>query len=222
MRSKIFVFSGIDGSGKSLHATKLVYDLKKMGVSSKYLWLRGRGRVFFSLPLLVISRLFNITKVYALKTGYKTSIYPFNAYPPIALIWPWLQLIDALITHVFWVLFSSPFNEILVLERGVIDTYVDVSCDIGHENVLFQKLILALIPRRSQVVIFDVDEEIAITRKKDILNIEYLQARRLIYKKLQRQYGWNIITTENDFDKVHQSLNVLLKTLNLQAHAWSS
>lgn len=210
MQSKIFVFSGIDGSGKSLHATKLVSDLMKRGVSSKYLWLRGRGRVIFSLPFLVLCRLFNITKVYELKNGNKTSIYPFYAYPPIALVWPWLQLIDALITHVFWVLLSLPFNDILVLERGVIDTYVDVSCDIGRENVLFRKLILALIPKKSKVIIFDINEELAFTRKKDILNIEHLQARRLLYKKIQRQYGWNIITTEKDFDEVHSSLKDIL------------
>lgn len=203
------MFSGIDGSGKSAHARKLADELISYGKSVKYLWMRGQGRIFFSFPLLTLCRLLRITKVHRLKSGIRISEYLFHAYKPLCLLWPWLQLIDSLIysvTHVYVHLFLS--SSFIIVERSVIDTFVDVLADVHNPFGLeiLHKLFLALLPKNSLIIILDSDEKVALSRKEDILHIDYLRVRRRLYKSLQRRYGWHLVSTEPKFEAVHDLL----------------
>jgi len=207
--AKVIVFSGIDGSGKSEHARKLVYELISCSKSAKYLWMRGKGKTFFSFPLLVLCRLLKITKVHKLENETKVSEYPFHIYKPLRLLWPWLQLIDSIIYAT--VLIRLPLvhsHDILIIDRSVIDTLVDAISDVHspYGIRILQRLFLSLLPNNSLLIVLDVDEEIAMRRKKDILSKRYLSTRRKIYESLAKIYNWPIVLTSENFIDTHGTL----------------
>jgi len=205
----IFI-SGLDGAGKTTHARKLVAALSALGLENKYVWMSGRGRVLFSFYLLVLCRLLRITRVHKLENGLRVSEYPFYAYKPIRVLWPWLQLVDSIIYSTICINIPLFFSNslIIVVERNVIDTFVDVLTDTHNSLGLktLQKLFLALLPENALVIVLDVDEKVAISRKRDILHIDYLKIRRRLYKSLSRKYGWRIISTEGRYADVHGSI----------------
>lgn len=213
MKSKVIIFSGIDGSGKSTHAHKLLHNLISQNIRARYIWMRGRGKPLLSFPLLVLCRLLGITKVRKLKNGMKVSEYPFYAYKSFRFLWPWLQLMDSLIHTVIHVYFPSFwFDGVLIIDRGIVDTLVDVISDVHTPTGarLLQRLFLSLLPKGSLVIVLDVNEKVAMIRKKDIPSKRYLSIRRRIYKYLASKYGWPVISTDGDFDNSH---NALLKVL---------
>ena len=207
LKARAIVLSGIDGSGKSTHARKLAQELEHQGKPVRYLWMRGYGRTLLSFPLLVLCRILKITEVKTLKNGIKVSLYKFYEHKPLRFLWPWLQFVDSLLFSILLVYRPLLFSkDVIILDRSVIDTLVDVIADT-HAPIAFQsfqRFLLALLPKNSLVVIFDVREEIAMVRKKDVLCVEYLTSRRGLYKHLAAGYGWRLAATEEKFEITHK------------------
>ena len=199
--SKFIIFSGIDGSGKSTHARIFEHELKSNGMSVKYVYMRGLGRTFLSLPFLALCRLLKITKVHKLESGIRVSEYPFYAYKPLRLLWPLAQLIDSMIYTVLLIRLSQPFYDAIIFDRSPVDTLVDIIADtrLPIEVKILQKLFLSLLPRNSVMIILDVNEEVALVRKKDILTKFYLSIRRRLYNWLAELYGWHVVSTNRSF-----------------------
>jgi len=210
---KVIILSGIDGSGKSTHARKLASELQSSGNPVKYLWMRGQGRIFLSFMLLTLCRLLGITKVRRLENGVKVSEYPFYAYRPLRLLFPWLQFFDSLLYS--GILVHRPLlrSHDIIMDRSAVDTFVDIIA-YTHAPVaaqLLQRLLLALLPKGSLVVVLDLNEETAMRRKRDVLCIDYLKSRRRIYRHLAENYGWYILSTEFEFKKVHELIMRLIE-----------
>jgi thymidylate kinase len=214
LTSKVIIFSGIDGSGKSAHARKLMHELEVGGKSVEYLWMRGRGRTFLSFPLLVLCRLLNITKVHTLENGVKISEYSFYKYAPLRLLWPWLQLIDSIIYTTVLIRLSLIHSyDLLIVDRSVVDTLVDVISDTHFPYGMdtLHRLFLFLLPKNSLVIILDTNEETALTRKRDILSRDYLSTRRRIYKSLAVSQNWQVVFTNGDFNSSHNFLSKIVR-----------
>jgi thymidylate kinase len=213
---RILVISGLDGSGKSAHAFKLFNELNSIDIPADYLWMRGIGRIFLSLPLLALSKAIGITKVHVLKNKLKVSEYNFHLFKPIRYIWPLVQFLDSIFFTLL--LIQNPlknWNKILIIDRSVIDTYVDASVDTKNEkiNSLFEKCMISMLPKTSCVIVLDVKEEIAMKRKNDVISIEYLIKRRRLYRRLALTYGYPLISTELPFDFVHDKISKKIKMM---------
>jgi len=210
----VIIFLGIDGSGKSTHALALASFLRSIGKNVKYVWMRRIA--FFSLPLLAVSRLLGITKVRRFKDGsHWISEYPFYAYSPFKLLWPWLQLVDSLIHITFCIYFPLLFNPhiIIIIDRGIIDTLVDVTADClspkGYR--ILERLFIHSIPKNSFVIVLDVEETVAIKRKSDIPSIHFLKIRRKICRLLAKRYKWPILSTDKSFEDVHRKMLLMIR-----------
>jgi hypothetical protein len=203
----IIALSGIDGSGKSWQAQKLALKMKSEGLSVKILWMRGYGKVFFSFPMLFFCRLVGITRVHDLMNGKKVSEYRFYLYKPISLLWPWLQFFDALLYSKISAFISKCFD-VTIMDRNAIDMLVDVLLDTNFPSGsrLIQLVFKSLLPKGLCLFVLDVSEEVAATRKNDILNLSYLRARREMYQKLANMHGWPLISTEKDAKEVQEFL----------------
>ena len=57
--SNVIIFCGLDGSGKTTQAKKLLSYLESKKISSEYVWLRYPN--FFSLPIAGFLRLFGVS-----------------------------------------------------------------------------------------------------------------------------------------------------------------
>lgn len=206
---RVIFFVGIDGSGKSAHAHAVETLLRSKGKNVKYVWMRRIA--YCSIPLLGMCRVLGITKVRRFKDGsHWISEYPFYAYRPLQLLWPWLQLTDSLLHTLFYIslplLFSS--KTIVVVDRGIIDTLVDVTVDVGFPKgyTVLENLFVSAVPKDSCITVFDVDEAIAIQRKDDIPDIQYLKIRRKLYAELAKRCKWPIFSTEDNFSSVHKKV----------------
>jgi hypothetical protein len=93
------------------------------------------------------------------------------------------------------------FYDVIIFDRSPIDTLVDIIADtrLPIETGILRKLFLSLLPGGSIVIILDVNEEIALIRKEDILGKSHLSIRRKIYLKLAELYRWHVITTKGSF-----------------------
>lgn len=207
-RAQVVFLTGVDGSGKTTHARYLIEEMKKHGIKARRVWMRGRGLVFVSLPLLALCRLVGLTKVQELPSGHKVSEYHFFDNNAISRLWPWVQLIESIIATVYLVFIPSLFVKFIVVDRGVLDTLVDLCVDIRNDALIDTtgRLFVRLLPKNSLVIILDVSEKISMSRKKEIPNLIYLLSRRRIYHRLSRIYGWKVINTNKDFQKVHREI----------------
>jgi hypothetical protein len=174
--------------------------------------MRGLGRTFISIPFLALCQLLKITKVHRLEGGIRASEYRFYAYKPLRLLWPLIQFVDSMIYTLILILLPKHFYDVIIFDRSPIDTLVDIIADtmlpIGMG--ILQKLFLSLLPRNSVVIILDINEKIALIRKRDILGKSYLSVRRRIYIKLAELYRWHVISTNGSFETLTHSIESII------------
>lgn len=207
-RAQVIFLTGVDGSGKTTHTRYLIEEMKKHGINAKRVWMRGRGLVFVSLPLLGVCRLAGLTKVQKLPNGDQVSEYHFFRNKAVSRIWPWMQLLESIIATVYLILIPSLFTKFVIVDRGVLDTLVDLCVDIRNEALIntVGRLFVRLLPKNSLVIILDVSEEVSMSRKREIPNLSYLLSRRRAYHRLSMAYGWKVIDTSGDFQEVHREI----------------
>jgi thymidylate kinase len=197
---------GLDGAGKTTHARKLMEELAMQGIRTRYVYMRGYGRVFLAFPFLVLSRLLGFTKVHVLGEKNRVSEYRFFINKAFRTLWPWVSLVDSLLYSIVFRLTSLLSDRLTISDRSVIDTLVDIIADTRDRYSFkhYGRYFLNLIPKNSVVILLDVDERTALERKKDIHNLGYLKMRRDVYKKMTGKYGWTIIDTNADFNTLHR------------------
>ena len=213
MRKKVICFSGIDGSGKSTHARLVFKELKAKGINCRYRWLRYPR--FFSFIPEALYGLISSTR----KTGFSSSshkIYktPFHSSKVVINLWPLFQLVDAFLIMMKNVYLPAFFGCTLILDRCIIDTLVDIAVSLKNEKLIFGvvgKSFLKLIPNNSLVLIFDVEESIAVFRKNQTDDVDTLTRKRILYKSLSKTYRWNVIYTDELFHEVHNKVIELMQ-----------
>jgi len=127
----------------------------------------------------------------------------------VATIWPWIQLVDAIIFVAFMIYMPLRRGFLLVCDRFVHDVLVDLMADTEssdlHEKTV-GRLILRLVPQSSLVFLLDVDETIVLMRKNDIPSLEYLRKRRRLYRLIASHLNLPIIDCSQPLDIVHAAL----------------
>ena len=204
---KIICFSGIDGSGKSSHARLILKELKAEGIRCKYKWLRYTH--FFSLIPLNLYHAYMRTPNSPITTTSFSSETNFQTSTVVSNLWTFFQLVDALIFSARYVYLPALLGYTLILDRFIVDTLVDIAFSLKNKSLLSSKLgklFIRIIPKDSMVLIFDVDESIALSRKSDISETDSLVIRRELYHLMTETYFWQIINTRKSFLEVHNEV----------------
>lgn len=194
---------GIDGSGKTAHAFKIIVDLQKNGEKCKYVWFGSS--YFFSYLCMAFGRLLGFTRL----SRTSSLIIPEHEYyrnRPLALMWPWIQLVDLTILIPFRVYIPLWRGYRLVCDRFIPDILVEIMTDIRDKKLydkLVGRLILKTVPRFAKTILLDVDESIASRRKLDIPSLKYLAYRRSNYISLSDLLGIPVIDARQSFMTVH-------------------
>lgn len=206
---KNILIIGLDGVGKTTHARRMMKELAMRGIKTRYVYMRGYGRVFLVFPFLILSRLMGFTKVHVLGNGNRISEYCFFTNKAFRTLWPWVSLIDSLLySFLLFHLHSLIYDGLTISDRSVIDTLVDIIADTRDRYLFkhYERYFLNLVPKSSVVVLLDVDERVALRRKNDVLKLGHLKMRRDVYRKLADKYSWTIINTNANFDTVHRKI----------------
>jgi predicted nucleotidyltransferase len=208
---RVIILIGGDGSGKTRHASNLISESSKSGKKCKYLWMRSA--YFFSLPFMALCRILGFAIIHKLPNG-RTCTEHLYYKKPIALIWPWVQLIDVLLFVETKIYAPLTRKNLLVVDRFVHDILVDVMVDVNNPNLyksLVGRLMFRLVPKGAITFLFDVDEQTALQRKFDIPNPRYLTMRRRYYRYIAHHLKIVEIDSSHSFNTVHENLLARLK-----------
>ncbi len=204
---------GLDGSGKTTQTKMLMHGLANRNIKTRYVYARGYSRVFFTLPLLCLSRMLGFTKLHSLRNGIRVSEYLFYFNSAFRRIWIFFSFIDSVLycTVLFWIK-SLLSDKLIISDRSVIDTLVDIISDTQLDETItsYEKFFINLIPKNSIVIYLDIKETTALKRKKDILDFKYLEKRRKLYEFLVKKYNWRRIDANLDFNEVYNNLLSIL------------
>jgi len=210
--STIIVLSGVDGTGKTSIANKLFFELKKNNKKVKYVWMRGRGRVFFSLPLLALSRFIKLTVVTLNSSGKTFSHYFWYKNYAFSFVYIIITLIDVILYNIFLVYFPLKLGYTLIIDRCPLDTMIDLYVDTKVDEVFkYSRFFMRTIPNDALFFILDVPSDVAFNRKKDIYNIEYINQRKTLYQYLCKLYNYNLINANRPIELVYDEIRELIR-----------
>jgi len=182
----IFIcFTGIDGSGKSSLARKLVIALRRRGIDCKYVY--NRFQPVLTKPLIWIGRLLFLRQKDAFKNydEYVSARRRLFKNQILSLIYQFLLIFDYIFQSTVKVKFPLMMHKNIICDRYVYDTVItDLAVDMGYSQQKIDKILKRLfifLPKPDFSFLIDVPEEIAFSRKRDVPSIKYLKDRRNIY-----------------------------------------
>ena len=131
-RIRVICIIGIDGSGKTTHAKELLSAIKN-STKTRYVWFGSA--YFLSYPFMALCRLAGFTRVHNLPSNQDHVEHQYYRNKSIAFLWPWVQLIDALIFVTLRIYIPLKRRYLLVLDRFVHDILVDIMVDVNDPNL---------------------------------------------------------------------------------------
>lgn len=210
-RKRIIVcFAGMDGTGKTSHATKIVERFKDMGVPCQYVWYGWTVRV--SYPLMAL--------IYLITGGYRRKDYHKNKV--LRRIWNYVIIIDFLYLYLAKIKIPHLIGKNVVCDRYVYAWMADLMYDgLYSENAT--KILLKLIAKPDLVFMLDVPEDVSDLRKddtKDAVNIkdshnaiDYLSIHRKNYLNIAKSLNIPVIDTTKEFMELNENFyNIIIQT----------
>ena len=203
-RKRILVcFTGIDGTGKTTHATKIVKRFKKMGIPCQYVWCNWVPRI--SYPFMAL--------IYLITGGYRRKDYHKSRI--LRRIWNYIVIFDFIYLYLLKVKLPLLIGKNVVCDRYVYDMIADLIYD-GLYSERASKILLKLVPKPDLVFMLDVPEDISYLRKKDTKDainikdsddaIDYLRIHRNAYLKIAESLKIPVIDATEDFEELHEKI----------------
>ena len=206
-------FSGIDGTGKTSHATELVKRFKDMGVPCQYAYCIFEPKVSYPFMALVY-----LIKGYRRKDYYKSRI--------LRKIWNYIIILDFLYIYFTKVKIPLLIGKNVICDRYVYDWIAALKYD-GLYNERASKILLKIIPKPDLVFILDIPEEVSNVRKedtKDAVNIkdsdsamDYLSVHRRSFLEIAQSLNIPVIDATRDFKELNEEFykNIIRVYLNM-------
>lgn len=194
---KLINIIGIDGAGKTTLAKSLTDDLKITDKSVHYRYCQYFAKILYPIKLFAKLSIMRKADEFGDYNRYnRTKKATSNRFPLLANIYAFTWLIDYIFQVFFKVTVPVFFGQKLIIDRYIFDIAVNLSITTNNEIVYAVKLIrffLIFAPKPDLTVFIDLAEEIALSRKDDIQDIEYLRERRKRYLSLAKAYGFIVI-----------------------------
>lgn len=192
----IVCFNGIDGSGKSLQAQRLVEHLNEAGYPAVYVWNGTRAPVTRWFTRL-IKRMLGVTKVTAPSPvaptssskeyrSYLTQTQQIFKRPLVRNIWLHKSLLEHTVEIWARVLPHLLRGRIVVCDRYIFDTVISISVlsNLNPEEVarLLRVSLWYPVPRPTNWFFLDVAAEVGFQRKDDVPDLLFLERRVPLYR----------------------------------------
>lgn len=200
---------GIDGSGKTTIAKRLVNALADRGFSVEYVW--SRYEPWIAKPFIFFARLFLLRNMDTNDNYEQYSQVRRNLFESRVLSTLYLALVipDMIIQNMIKIGKHNLLDRSTIADRYVFDTVVDIAWDKKYDVERARSLlrsILRLVPKPDIVFLLDIDEEIALQRKKDIPSLEYLRGRRVLYLAISREIGAVKLNSARDISTIESEI----------------
>jgi len=196
-------FSGIDGTGKTTHATKLTRTFKDMRIPSQFaecLWSPKLSYPFMALVYLL--------------TGWRRKDYHKSKI--LRKVWNYIVILDFLFIYLFRIKRHLIIGKTVFADKYVYDLLTTLMYN-GLYNEKASRIMLKLFPKPDLVFIFDIPEAVSNKRKNDTIEYvrkfgsdqdvdKYLKIRREGYIKIAKSLGIPIIDARKDFNTLHEKI----------------
>lgn len=211
VKFQTIIFCGLDGSGKSTQALKLLDYLKDKKIKSKYVWLRYPNRL--SIPFAIFLRFFGFSAYPISETRKKAGIKNLFAHSTLQKIWEKILLMDFKFVSSYKVFQPIKNENLIILDRFVIDAIVELIISFGENSISKSISIdfLNLIPKNSKIFFLDIDPLISYQRNHEE-DVEVLKLKRSLYLELFKSIDVNVIDGNKSIDVIH---NIIKEKLNL-------
>jgi thymidylate kinase len=203
----LICFTGIDGSGKSFQAQRLVEQLNAAGHPTIYIWSGGRSSltrpiIRFGKRILKGPKKSQLTKAADSETraqyeAYLASTQKLFRNRLIRNIWLNAALLDQ--TAEIWATILPHLlrNRIVVCDRYIYDFIIRAAIMTGMDTEEFRQHlrlpVFCRVPQPSMWFFLDVPAEVAFNRKDDILDIEFLERRVPLYKIMASHFQVEVV-----------------------------
>ena len=219
-RGLLIVFTGIDGTGKTTLAHRILDVFLSRGAEAVY--VHGRTKLGIARPLASIgNRLFlkdvSTSNDYSENKRVKSSL--FAKHPILKRIYEFCIMADATIQ--LWRRINIPLKsgKIVVCDRYFYDTIAsDLTVDMNYtdeETIRKARAIGRLLPYPDVTFVIDVNEAVAMERKDDVRSLQYLEDRRSVYLQLASEFDMMILDGERDEESL---LNDCLRRIEIESH----
>ena len=180
-------FTGIDGSGKTTLSSSLLGLIRGKNVKCKYVW--SRYEPILAKPLFSLARMFLLRKKgtrgnYDVYRGARRSLFENK---PLSSLYMMFTVPDYILQNLVKVRVALWRGDCVLADRYVYDFVVDLAIDLerGSEYVTRRTdFFFRFLPRPAITFLMDVPEEVAMKRKLDVPDVEYLARRRSLYASL--------------------------------------
>jgi len=214
----VICFNGIDGSGKTSQATRLIEHLRAQGYDVTYVWAGGRTNltspfIRLSKYLLRAPKLTSSTAKNSKKTAKQYKNYLSSARRVLgwSVVWRlWLRF--TLVEHIKKIhqLFSPHLaaKRIIVCDRYIYDSVINTAFLAGLDPAqlppLLQQASITRVPVPAKCFYLDVPAEVAYQRKNDIVALQEIAPRVPLYQITASTLGMEVIDGTATQDEIAQ------------------
>ncbi len=188
---------GIDGAGKTTLARNLAQEMRAAGLAARYRYCQYFAKLLYPFKLLARLSVMRRTDAFKNYADYnRRKQATSRRFPFLAGLYTFIWLFDYLFQVSFKVTAPVLFGQSLVIDRYIFDIAVNLSLTTSRQVGYAAKLVdrfLRFSIRPDLVIFIDLPEEIALQRKDDIPDIEYLRERRQRYLRLAKTYDFKIV-----------------------------
>lgn len=217
-RGTLICITGVDGAGKTTASKGVANALKKADEDVVYIW--GRYQPILLYPFWKLAVLL-FTESNGQDSGYQN--YANSKYESTA-SHPFLSKVYRLILYIdYWpqllikVYFPLLFGKTVICDRYVYDTIiVDIANEFHYTIPETNKLIesyLEFVCSPDENIFIDVPEEVALKRKSDIPDIQYLTERASFYREMADYFNHEVVDGTQCIEEVrNEILQIICKS----------
>ena len=207
MNAKIsaIILCGLDGSGKSTQSKKLQEYFAKNNITYSYVWLRSPNRL--SLPFIAILRLLGISGSKKTESGTKIGVTDLHNHKNLQLMWKKILFLDLKFVSWYKVNLLIKKHKILIIDRFVIDTLVDLAIDTSDKSIIEELTpkFLSLLPQNSKILFLDIDPKTSYERNHEE-ELDILQQRRMLYLEISKHCTMITIDAKKSIEEMYQQI----------------
>lgn len=209
-KNVLVCFIGMDGTGKTTLARKLVEIMNEQGIRTRYVWSQFQPGLL--KPFIWIGRALFIPPGDPLAgtyIGYSTTIRKVTRNLIVRNMYEFVLLLDYTRQLLWTIRIPMMRGKSIVSDRYGYDILIDLCVNLHYSARKMSRMLKIfeyLLPKTSLVFLVDAPEEMALKRKDDTPSIIHLSERRQIYLDIAEQYGLIMLDGSAKLPELHAKI----------------